>query len=197
MIANAGSPILILSIAIGFQASKTFAGAWIRPLLNFPKDSNSGDFGTIVASSIHAIGSCTLAFYILFIESNAIREDRISGSSPASDAMIAFSTAYFLWDVTSVLSEYPKIDYAFLLHGVACFLCYFLASNPKPFFPLSWSCISVIRALDPFLEPAHAFENDEYGEDYHVRSQRALLCLRFRLRSDLGWDSFEFALCFA
>jgi len=137
---NNAKAVLGLALAVKqLRRTLTFSIAWTvlaaAAEKNAPKAIVKADerqrFGARVTGGLHAVSTSLLCFWILLdkTETQDIDKDRMYGYSDRTNLLFAHSCGFFLWDIYICLAR-EKIDLGFLLHGIACFLCYLFGQFP-------------------------------------------------------------------
>lgn len=88
-------------------------------------------FGSRTTSMAHAIAAIVLSTRLLLDseESKAMNEDRLYGMSDDFNMIASMSCGYFIFDLVYCLTR-SKVEMGFVVHAVACALCYFFSQFP-------------------------------------------------------------------
>lgn len=81
-----------------------------------------------VVSTIHATLVCFLAIPMLVDE--VLQEDMLYGKTDMSNLLTGIAAGYFLYDLLGCLYYFSEFGVQFTLHGLLCFLVYFLGLRP-------------------------------------------------------------------
>jgi len=81
-----------------------------------------------VVSTIHAVLVCFLAVPLLTDE--VLQKDVLYGRTDMSNLLTCIAAGYFLYDLLGCLFYFSEFGVSFTLHGLLCFLVYFLGLRP-------------------------------------------------------------------
>lgn len=85
-------------------------------------------WGMKCVSFIHALLIVTLSIPIFYIQE--LWDDPLFGYNYYAGEVFAIAAGYFLWDTILSIYNYKESGLAMVIHGIACFLVYFLVFKP-------------------------------------------------------------------
>eukprot|EP01100_Stratorugosa_tubuloviscum_P013239 TRINITY_DN651_c0_g3_i1.p1 TRINITY_DN651_c0_g3~~TRINITY_DN651_c0_g3_i1.p1 ORF type:complete len:254 (-),score=66.97 TRINITY_DN651_c0_g3_i1:90-851(-) len=78
---------------------------------------------------LHALLVLILVFLTLPKENN-LKQDPIFGYSENASKILSISCGYFLWDTIVCILNFKIFGFAFLIHGLFCFIAYYISMTP-------------------------------------------------------------------
>jgi TLC domain len=106
-----------------------------------------------------------------------LRADTVFGTTRAASNLIAFSTSYFIFDIYICIRDFSVMGWSFLIHGVACFLVYFLCLQPYLQYYAVWFLL--YEASTPFLNAKSVMERVGVTNKFLVNTNMLLFVSMF------------------
>ena len=112
-------------------------------------DKLKSEISVSVVACIHASISSISSIFILIYSNNDFNSSNIYSVSLNSSTLLAFSCAYFLWDIMICFRD--KYSLPFKLHAIGCFFVYIIVNIPNPIF--HWHAVYFLlnELSTPFL----------------------------------------------